>query len=973
MLYFTTPKATPNFRVLFESAPGLYLVLAPDFTIVAVSDAYLRATRTKREVILGRGIFDVFPDNPEDPIATGVGNLRASLERVVRNRAPDAMPVQKYDIRCPDSEGGGFEERFWSPVNSPIFNRENEVAYIIHRVEDVTEFVRLRRQGSEQHKLTEELRTRAQQMEAEVYLRSQEVAEANRQLRAANKELGALYEKTKELDQLKTSFFANVSHELRTPLALILSPVRQRLSIDRLADGERRILETVDRNARLLLRHVNDLLDLTKLEATRMDLQYAAIDLARFCHFVASHFESLAEERQINYSVDAPASLFAEVDPEKLQRILLNLLSNAFKFTPTNGAIGILLRMQEDRAIFCIHDTGPGIPEHLREVVFERFRQLDGGASRQFGGTGLGLAIAREFAKLHRGNITIGEAPGGGSFFTVDLPLAAPSGSMVRDAAYEIDDEIIRQATDELRKPADVGRPANVFTDFNAPLVLVVEDNIEMNAFVVESLAGNYRVVAAFDGQEGLDLALKLNPDLILSDMMMPRMSGDQLVRELRRRQELDDVPIVLLTARADDELRVQLLQEGAQDYLTKPFSVAEVLAKVRGLITERRRTKELRLQLAAIVESSDDAIIGKTLDGIITSWNGGAERLYGYSAAEAIGRSISIIVPLDRGDESLSLLERLKQGEHINHFETVRLKKGGQHIDVSLSISPIKDATTGRVIGASAISRDISKWLQAEADIRRLNEELEQRVIERTAQLETANKELEAFSYSISHDLRAPLRSIRGFTQILLEEFAPQLSDESRNYLQLVSDNSCRMGCLIDDLLNFSRLSRQPLNKQPVAPADLARQVLKELYNEQETRQIEVRIDDLPLCQADSALLRQVFVNLLANALKFTSYRELTVIEVGFLQEVDQKGGPVYYVRDNGAGFDMRYVDKLFGVFQRLHRAEEYEGTGVGLAIVQQIIHRHGGRVWVEAEVGQGATFYFTLRGEGIAAIAPH
>ena len=248
------------------------------------------------------------------------------------------------------------------------------------------------------------------------------------------------------------------------------------------------------------------------------------------------------------------------------------------------------------------------------------------------------------------------------------------------------------------------------------------------------------------------------------------------------------------------------------------------------------------------------------------------------------------------------------------------------------------------------------------DAALQQAHDELEQRVIERTAQLEAANHELEAFSYSISHDLRAPLRAINGFARILLEEYAPHLADDAQEYLQLIRDNAQHMGQLIDDLLAFARLSRQPLTKQPVAPADLVRQALNDLRVMQGERRIDFRTDDLPLCQADPALLKQVFINLLANAIKFTDRREVAVITVGCRKE---QGEPVYFVRDNGVGFNMAYVDKLFGVFQRLHRADEYEGTGVGLAIVQRIIHRHGGRIWAEAAVNQGATFSFTLGGE--------
>jgi two-component system sensor histidine kinase/response regulator len=244
---------------------------------------------------------------------------------------------------------------------------------------------------------------------------------------------------------------------------------------------------------------------------------------------------------------------------------------------------------------------------------------------------------------------------------------------------------------------------------------------------------------------------------------------------------------------------------------------------------------------------------------------------------------------------------------------------------------------------------------------LRRENAELAQRVRERTAELEAANKELEAFSFSVSHDLRAPLRGVSAFAHILARDYASQMPTEAQRLLSRVTTNAQRMEQLIEDLLRFSRLGRQPLAKQPVNIAALVHEVLQDLGKDQGDRHIEVKVGDLPDGIGDPSLLEQVFVNLLANAFKFTRQKERAVVEVGCQQH---EGERIYFVRDNGAGFDMRYAEKLFGVFQRFHSVREFEGTGVGLSIVQRIIQRHGGRIWADAAVDQGATFYFSLRG---------
>jgi len=351
-----------------------------------------------------------------------------------------------------------------------------------------------------------------------------------------------------------------------------------------------------------------------------------------------------------------------------------------------------------------------------------------------------------------------------------------------------------------------------------------------------------------------------------------------------------------------------------------------------------RRSEQTFRL----LVESVQDyAIFMLDLEGRVASWNPGAERIKGYSAHEIVGEHFSIFYPLEdvaQGKPRWELEKAENDGRHED--EGWRLRKDGTRFWANVVISPMLDAHGG-LIGYAKVTRDLTQQRRAEQA------------------LAQTNQELERFSYSVSHDLRAPLRAIDGYAQALSEDHADKLGDEGQRLLAVIRDSAKLGGQLIDGLLNFSRVGRQALARVPVDLTALAERVVADLRQTEGSVPVEVVVTPLPPASGDAALLRHVFINVIDNAFKFSAKRAHPRVEIG----AEQNGSEVaYYVKDNGVGFDMQYANKLFGVFQRLHRHDEFEGTGVGLALAQRIVQRHGGRIWAEGKVNEGATFFFTL-----------
>lgn len=368
--------------------------------------------------------------------------------------------------------------------------------------------------------------------------------------------------------------------------------------------------------------------------------------------------------------------------------------------------------------------------------------------------------------------------------------------------------------------------------------------------------------------------------------------------------------------------------------------------------ITTAKEVEQIKSYLATVVKQSHEAVYLLDPEGKIISWNQGAEKIYGYSEEEALHMNIWNIVPEYLVRESHQVVGSILRGKQIRSLETKRITRNGRIIDVSFSATVITDAS--KSLRSVAITEsDITQQKQAEQEIRQLNADLRANV----QQLEVTNKELESFSYSVSHDLRAPLRAINGYAGIIREEYQDRLDEEQERLLSVIQNNARKMGVLIDELLAFSKIGRKEVVKTTIPIGDMVQQIIRE--QEGAYPHTTWKVGELPSVQGDHTLINQCLVNLISNAAKYSSRKPDPCVEIGYERSGSEH---VFFVRDNGAGFNMEYAAKLFGVFQRLHSDQEFEGTGVGLAIAQRIVVKHGGRIWAEGETGKGATFYFTL-----------
>jgi PAS domain S-box-containing protein len=549
-------EISTNFRALFEASPTPFLVLTPpDFQIIAVNDAFLNATMTRRAEIIGKGLFEAFPNNPDERESTGVRNLSASLNRAIATRRADVMAVQKYDIRLPQSEGGAFVERWWSPINTPMLGADGEVAAIIHRVEDVTEIVRLRSESEawdqvsrDQQNVIERLRETLDELtrEAEIRRRAEEaLRESERRTQEHAAELADLHRR-------KDEFLAMLSHELRNPL----SPILNAAHILRLQKDENPLQQqaraVIERQVNQLSRLVNDLLEVSRVITGTIRLHPERLEMRDVVEQAVESARPLVDERRHQLFVSLPVEpVWLEGDAARLEQIVVNLLNNAAKYTDEGGKIWVNLQPEGSEVMLRVRDTGVGIAPELLSRIFDLFTQADRSLDRSQGGLGIGLSLTQRLVELHRGKIEAHSAGlRHGSEFIVRLPVF-PSSEMEADMTSG---GTSKQAAQGWR-------------------VLVVDDNVDAANMIAMMLQHfGHQTETVYSAQSALEMAVKYHPDFVVLDIGLPGMDGYEVARRLRRIPELKDTRLIAATGYGQEADRQRSEEAGFDYHLVKPI-----------------------------------------------------------------------------------------------------------------------------------------------------------------------------------------------------------------------------------------------------------------------------------------------------------------------------------------------------------------------------------------------------------------
>jgi len=764
-----------------------------------------------------------------------------------------------------------------------------------------------------------------------------------------------------EIDRAKTAFFSNVSHEFRTPLTLILGPLSDaRREADSLPETVREQLELAHRNSSRLLRLVNTLLDFSRIEAGRVRAQFEPTDLCALTRDLASTFRSAMEKAGLEYSVGCdPIGEPVFVDREMWEKVVLNLISNAFKFTLT-GAVSVSLSRANDRAVLTVQDTGVGIPAHELPHIFERFHRVEGIGGRSHEGSGIGLALVQELVKLHGGELAVASRVGEGTRFTVSLPLGAdhlPVHQIVRDGRATRDSIASAYVEEAVRwlPDADV---AGVRTTAAEPLsrtdlsevsgrILLADDNADMRHYAYRLLSERWQVQTVTNGREALDVARSTRPDVIVTDVMMPELDGFGLLRAIRSDPDLHSIPVILLSARAGEEARLEGLAATADDYLVKPFSARDLMARVDAqLVKARVRAAERRhaTRLANLFAQAPVAIaVLRGPDHVYEIANAPYLELIG--GRQVLGKPVREVLPELTGQGIYELLDRVWTSREPFVGQSVRVHlnpgpdgaAGDYYFD--FVYQPVVDEV-GHVDSIVVIAHDVTALAIAKNEA------------------ETANRLKDEFLATLSHELRTPLNAVLGYIQMLRGGAIP--AERTKTVLETIERNARLQEQLISDVLDVSRIITGQL-RIDVQPVDLARVIQDALETVMPAAtakgvRLQPAIDysGVPVA-GDAQRLQQVVWNLLSNAVKFTPRGGRVQVR---LARVDSH--VEITVSDSGDGIAPEFLPHIF---QRFRQADSsltraHGGLGLGLAISRHLVEAHGGRIKASSPgKGQGTT----------------
>ncbi|TWR26242.1 response regulator [Mucilaginibacter achroorhodeus] len=888
-----------------------------------------------------------------------------------------------------------------------------------------------------------------------------------------------------EIDRSKTAFFSNVSHEFRTPLTLMLGPLEDLLSKQNIGDDIKAPLESTHRNALRLLKLVNNLLDYSRVEAGRAQAVYQQLDLAELTADLASSFRSIIEKAGMQLVVDTGnRKLPAYVDRQMWEKIVLNLLSNAFKYTLA-GNITVTLKQIGNEAMLSVEDTGVGIPEKELPHMFERFHRVENSAGRTHEGTGIGLSLVHELVHLHGGDISLTSTEGVGTTFIVKISLGKahlPQANVI-DKAKDIDSSALKgaflqeafnllQVETQSQFDGDNAKESITtnqdFTDTKDTLILVVDDNADMRGYLKRLLEPYFTIALAVNGKDALQKIHEFKPDLVLSDMMMPVMDGKTMLEHIRNSAETLRMPVIFLSARAGEEARIDGLEAGADDYLVKPFSAAELLTKVRAQIKISKTRGFAEQQLRDLLTEAPVAIaIYRTPMHIIEFANNRMLEYWGLTSEAAFGVPILVALPELEEQGFGSVMDKVYQtGERFISGEIqVILTKFGRKEEsfINLTIEALRD-DNGQITGMIAVAADVSEQVMSRKDLEKVTDTLtmamdaanlgtwrtdwgqdtlhvseiarnihgipldkqlsfietvEMIVPEHRARvlqsIENAVKAKGRFSEDyqiipadggkpkwlnttgkveldnygevigvigtilditeskedsqrkddfigmVSHELKTPLTSLSGYSQLLHMHAAKKEDGFAKEKLEKVAVQIRKMNRLITGFLNVSRFDagKIDLNKESFDLNGLISEVIEDINGIMITHVILFDADTTINLNADKDKMNSVFFNLLSNAIKYSPkakqvyVKTLTVGDRAFIS-----------IKDEGMGIRKDEQDKLFDRYYRVesNHMRHIAGFGIGLYLSAEIVKRHGGRITVSSEIGQGATFEVSL-----------